>query len=169
MAQASARTCDRVLFHQYFGSAGDEIPPDCCRQFSSRHVLHGRVVVIAEPYAYDQLVAEPHEPCVPVILGGAGLPRSEAAPRRAASGSLFDGPLQQFDQEITMLAKADPRLSGCAQGDRLALPAEPHGFDPPWFDWRRSRKNGSISASQIEKAHLCCTKREARRGGQGSI
>ena len=63
---------------------GKEVAPDLRRQVAAHDLVHGRVVVVADPDPDDQIGGEADEPGVPVFLGGAGLaacrPRSAAVP-----------------------------------------------------------------------------------------
>ncbi len=52
---------------------GHDLVPRHCRERATSHLVHGGVVIIAEPNAADHVAGEGHEPRVAIGVGGAGL------------------------------------------------------------------------------------------------
>src|SRR5262249_60969607 len=66
-----------------------DLVPGHCRERATGHLMHGLVVVIAEPDAADHVPGVAHEPGVAVGVGGAGLARGPDAVEDGPPGGAF--------------------------------------------------------------------------------
>ncbi len=65
--------------------------PGLRRQRSAGHLVHGGVIVVAEPDAADHVAGEADEPGVAIGVGGAGLARGlDAVEDRTLGGAVFN-------------------------------------------------------------------------------
>ena len=76
------------------GRRHHEAVPGGGRQRAARHLVHRRVVVVAEPHPGDEVGGIADKPGVAVILGRPGLAGDRPRQRGASSGAVIDDPAQ---------------------------------------------------------------------------
>ena len=82
----------KALFCDYFygfllPDAQGDFPPDFSGKRAAGNALHRRIVIVADPDGNDVFIGKADEPCIAVILRGAGFSGGKAGNFGAAAGS----------------------------------------------------------------------------------
>ena len=148
---------------------GHEIPPDERRQLAARHLVHRRLVVVADPNADDERLVEADEPGVAIILARAGLPGRKAVERGGPPRSPVDDQFQQADERLLVGLQLAFGRDGRAELEHARLLVGPESRDPPRLHRRRAGAHRRIGAGQVDEAHLRGAERQARAFRKRSV